>query len=222
MRMPIILLAVLLMPSLLVSLAGEPPTLQQPAAKPVRYAAKEGKLRIEGSSVVHDWQAEGREIRGFLEIPPDFPALSPRPLTPGAVQARAEASIPVGSLKSVEKDGRPYSAKFDEILYEKLEGREHPTVDFRLGKLVWRAVQQGSYVFDASGVLVVGGITNAVEIPVTVTTAGANQLRVTGSTSLKQSDFGIPPPIIDTERPRGDFLGVKVVFDWTVENQKAQ
>ena len=42
-------------------------------------------------------------------------------MTPGKVEAKAEVFIQVRSLKSIEKDGKPYSDKMDEIMWEHLK-----------------------------------------------------------------------------------------------------
>ena len=146
--------------------------------------------------------------------------MAERPFAAGEVKARAEATIPIRSLKSVEKDGKPYSDKFDEVMYEKLGRGGQQTVNFRLERLVWTAVQKNRFVFASTGHLVIGGVTNTVHIPVSVIRLPAGQLRLTGSTSIKQDDFGIPPPIIDTEHPRRDYSVVTISFDWTLEKQK--
>jgi hypothetical protein len=39
----------------------------------------------------------------------------------GKVEAKAEAFVPVRSLKSVEKDGKAYSDRMDEVMYEHLK-----------------------------------------------------------------------------------------------------
>jgi YceI-like domain len=205
---------------LLVSTGAERSIQPQPETRPVQYQPTEGRLRIEGSSVVHDWQAETREIHGFLQVGADFPVLFPRSFAPGELRAHAEVSLSVRSLKSIEKDGSPYSAAFDEIMYDKLARRGQTTINFRLEKLVWTAVKGDSFAFDSVGELVIGGVTNAVHIPVSVTRLPAGQLQLKGTTSIKQTDFGIPPPIVDTDQPRRDYSVVKVSFEWTVQRPK--
>ena len=68
------------------------------------------------------WQAESTVIGGFLEIEPD--ALESQ--KQGQVRARAEVFVPIRSIKSVDKDGRPYSDKIDEAWYGALRARNNP------------------------------------------------------------------------------------------------
>src|SRR5438105_12014855 len=93
---------------------------QLSAAETTRFDALPGgaKVRIEGTSTVHDWQVEGKIIGGYLEAGPDFPMEPGQDVKPGKVEARVGAFIPVRSLKSIEKDGSPYSDNMNEIMYE--------------------------------------------------------------------------------------------------------
>ena len=55
-------------------------------------------------------------IGGMLEVGAGFPTEPGQAVTPGKVEAKADAFIQVRSLKSVEKDGKPYSDKMDEVM----------------------------------------------------------------------------------------------------------
>jgi hypothetical protein len=49
-------------------------------AQTTRFDAKPGsKMRLEGTSNVHDWQVEGLIIGGYLEAGKDFPVSPARP-----------------------------------------------------------------------------------------------------------------------------------------------
>ena len=77
-------------------------------AELTRYYSKPGnlKMRIEGTSTIHDWQVQGSLIGGFLEVGPSFPIEPGQAVTPGKMEAHGEAKVSVRSLFSVEKDGR--------------------------------------------------------------------------------------------------------------------
>src|SRR5512138_339746 len=86
------------------------------AADTIRLNSKPGslKVRIEGTSNIHDWQVEGKLIGGYMEVGQNFPLEPGKAAEPGKVDAKVEAFIPVRSLRSVEKDGSPYSTKMDD------------------------------------------------------------------------------------------------------------
>src|ERR1035438_6244265 len=89
------------------------------AGQTITLAARSGsKMRIEGTSNIHDWQVESPLIGGMMEVGPNFPLEPGQAATPGKVEAKAEVFIQVRSLKSLEKDGKPYSDKMDEVMWE--------------------------------------------------------------------------------------------------------
>lgn len=196
------------------------------AAQTTRFDARSGsKIRIEGTSNVHDWQVESSLIGGYLEVGPGFPVAPGQSATPGKVEARAEARISTRLLKSIEKDGKPYSDNMDEIMYGKLKIKEYPQIVYRLDQLVLKEVPKDSnspYLFESKGELAVAGATNKISMPVSVLPLGEQKLKISGTITLKMTDFKIEPPaptialgLIKT----GD--EVKLVFDWMVMQKKA-
>jgi len=73
------------------------------------------------------------------------------------------------------------------------------------------------YVFEAKGDLAVAGVTKNITMPLNVTPLGEKKIKITGTTTVKMSDFKIEPPapklalgMIKT----GD--DVKLIFEWMV------
>jgi hypothetical protein len=206
----------------------------QAADQKTVYSARSGsKMRIEGTSNIHDWQVESSIIGGMMEVGPGFPTEPGMAATPGKMDAKAEAFITVRSLKSIEKDGRPYSDAMDGVMYEHMKAAEDPTtkkipyprIEYRLSELVLKETpkaKDGAYVFSAKGDLAVAGVTNKIEMPVNVTPMGDKKLKVTGTITIKMTDFKIEPPapklafgLIKTGDP------VKLIFEWIVAPKKA-
>lgn len=206
----------------------------QAADQKTTYAARSGsKMRIEGTSNIHDWQMESSIIGGMLEVGPGFPTEPGQAVTPGKIEAKAEAFITARSLKSLEKDGRPYSDAMDNITYEKLKASEdpttkkvlHPRIEYRLTELVLKEApktKDGAYVFDAAGDLALAGVTNKISMPVNIIVMADKKLKITGTVTVKMTDFKIDPPapkiamgFIKTGDP------VKLIFEWIVAPKKA-
>jgi polyisoprenoid-binding protein YceI len=197
------------------------------AADTVRLNSKPGnlKVRIEGTSNIHDWQVEGKIIGGYMEVGQNFPLEPGQQLQPGKVDAKVEAFIPVRSMASIEKDGRPYKTAMDDIMYEKMRATEHPKIYYRLTELVLKEnakSKDAPYVFESKGELAVGGVTNQITMPVNVTPLGEKQVKITGDIKIKMTDFKIEPPapkialgLIKT----GD--DVKLLIEWLVAQKKA-
>jgi hypothetical protein len=187
-----------------------------------RFQAKPGsKVRIEGTSNIHDWQVEGNIIGGQVELGTDFP-LDPARAQPGKVEAHAQVSIPSRSLKSVTADSLPFNAQMDSIMYGKLLEQTYKSVQYKLSELILTEVPQGAgepFIFESKGELMVAGVTNAVAMPIRMTMLPDDKLKFSGSVSLKMTEFGIQPP----EPPllgikTGD--DVKLIFDWVVGRKK--
>ncbi len=195
------------------------------SAELARYNAKPGnlKMRLEGTSTIHDWQVEGTIIGGYIEVGPDFPVEPGQAATPGKLEAHGEAKIPVRSLFSIEKDGKKYSDRMDQVMYEHMRAKDNPWIVYRIDELVLKEPAKSKdapYVFDAKGTLAVAGVTNSVSMPVNVIPLGDKKLKITGTTSLKMTDFKVEPP-----NPLG--LGiktgddVKLIFEWMVAQKPA-
>ena len=168
-----------------------------PADPMIRLITSKGKVRVEGSSSIDDWQVESRSLEGFMEVSSDFPGRSAAGKGLAPVRARAEAWLDVRSLKSVEKDGKPFSNRMDEIMHEALRSHEHPRIIYRLTSLSLKsglATAEAGATLVARGQLVVGGVTNELAMPMTVVWAGPDQLKVSGTAGLKMTDFQIDPP----------------------------
>lgn len=195
----------------------------QAADSLTRFTAKAGpdmKVRIEGTSTVHDWQVEGHLIGGSLEVGPNFPTEPGQSVTPGKVQADATAYIPVRSLKSVEKDGSPYSDKMNEVMYDHLKQAQFQRITFHLTELTLQtpaAAKDAPYLYDAKGNLTVAGVTNNISMPVKVLPLGGKKLKISGETTVKMTDFGVKPPVLIGLLSTGD--SVKLSFDWPLEER---
>src|SRR5579859_950588 len=161
----------------------------QAADQMTKYFARSGsKMRMEGTSNIHDWQVEGTLIGGYLEVGPNFPSEPGQPATPGKIEANGEPFIMVRSLKSIEKDGKPYSDRMDEVMYEYLKAQESPKITFHLTELTLKEPAKSKdapYTFEAKGKLAVAGVTNDVTMPVSILPLGDKKLKVSGTTTVK-------------------------------------
>jgi hypothetical protein len=142
-------------------------------------------------------------------------------LEPGPIPAQATAFISVRSLKSVEPDGRPYSDRMDEVMYEHLREQQNHLIRYRLVELTLIGATNYNddllYELDSRGDLVVAGVTKEITMPVFVLPLGNGRLKISGGTSLKMSSFGIAPPDINLVVGHitvGDDVSIK--FDWVV------
>ena len=193
------------------------------AGQTTTLAARSGsKMRIEGTSNIHDWQVESPFIGGMLEVGANFPLDPGQAVTPGKVEAKGDVFIQVRSLKSVEKDGKAYSDKMDEVMWEHMRETENKRIVYHLTELTLKEAAKAKdapYVFEAKGDLAVAGVTNQITMTVNVLPLSDKKLKITG---LKMTAYKIEPPapkialgMIKT----GD--DVKLIFEWMLAQRKA-
>lgn len=184
------------------------------AADKIRFEGRPGsKVKIDGTSTVHDWSVESQLLSGFMEFDAAFDKDPPA----AAKSAKAEVTIMVRSLKSGKKP-------MDTIMHEALKMPEHPKIEYKLIELTPKSasVQDGKGQFEAKGSLTVAGVTRTNTMPVTIEKVGDTRAKVSGATNVKMTDFGIKPPspsvalgLIKT----GD--DVKITFEWQTEQAVA-
>jgi hypothetical protein len=177
-------------------------------------------VRMEGTSTIHDWHAEGKIIGGTLEFDSTFPtkAGAPLPEKLGATP-KVHAVIPVTTLKS--SSGK----LMDDVMYKAMDQKNHSRIEYRLTEMTpnAEASKDGALVFDTKGELAVAGKTNVISMPVTVTHMEDNKLKVVGTSALKMTDFGIQPPAPKLALgaiKTGD--DITVTFEWIAVNKTAK
>jgi RNA polymerase sigma factor (sigma-70 family) len=195
---------------------------ETPALPYQRFAARSGsKVRIEGTSNVGNWQVESTVIGGSLEVGPGFPLEPGQTSSPGPVPARAEAFILVRSLRSLTADGRLYSDKMDQIMYESLRVRQNPRIYFRLLEMSLTGATNYNdvlwYEFESHGELAVAGVTNPIAMPVFAAPLGNGKLKISGGLSVRMSSFQIDPAspalAFGAVKPGDE---VRLLFEWVV------
>lgn len=197
------------------------------SAEMTRFAAQSGsRMQIDGTAnIIHTkWEVESRILGGWLEVGPEFPTKPGQEAKPGKVQAKGETFIPARALKSVE-EGKPYSDKMDDIMYGKMKAQEHPRITYRLTELALKETAKDKaapYVFDSKGELQIAGVTNTVSFPVSVLPLGDKKLKITGTTSVKMSDYKVEKPEVNLVLGKiitGD--DVKLTFEWNLVERPA-
>jgi polyisoprenoid-binding protein YceI len=183
----------------------------------VRYESQPGsKMRLDGTSNIHDWHAESQLIGGYVEV--DGALIeSPDKLKLGKVAAKAETFVAVRSLKCSS------GSKMDEVMQEAMKAKENPRIAFKLAELSLKEAKGAQVSLEAKGSLTVSGVTKDITFPLTLhRRVDTSRATFTGTAALKMTDFGIKPPapaagagLIKT----GD--EVKLTFEWAVAKKEA-
>jgi polyisoprenoid-binding protein YceI len=185
-----------------------------------RYEALPGsKVRIEGTSTMHDWSVAGGIVGGHMELDSSFPLDTSLGKIPDLkVKPEVQVTIPVRSLKSGK-------SLMDSVMHNAMKQEQHTNIVYRL--LEMRPSNQEHkpatpFQFDATGALTVAGVTRTNTMLVSIEPIERTKLKVTGSTTVKMTDFGITPPAPKLALgaiKTGD--DVKIFFEWVTAQRKA-
>ena len=183
----------------------------------VRYQARPGsKIKIEGTSTVHDWAVEGGIISGAMELESNFP-LDPAVKAPDSAKlnARVQVSIPVRSLKSGK-------TLMDDVMRGAMNEEKFKLIQYKLDSISMKPHKPGDALeFEASGVITVSGVSKPNKMTVKIEKISDTRLKVVGETPLKMTDFGIAPPApsigLGLIKTADD---VKVTFEWVAAQRK--
>lgn len=178
------------------------------------------ELKVDGTSNVHDWEAETQRISGSLRLPgqwqrdDDRIQLQPQ-LDSAEAQPRLTVRVPVRSLKS-GKNG------LDKNMYKALEADDHPHVTFVLKEIEGEDGADGqTVIWQARGDLTIAGATRSVDLELHVTPIENGRLQIKVEKPLKMTEFDIDPPtaMFGMARAKDD---VTVTATWIVERRTPQ
>lgn len=164
------------------------------------------KMLIEGSASIHDWTMESALLGGYMEADARFPESA---LTDAkAAKPAVSLYIPVRSFKS----GR--MAAMDNRMQKEMKEPLFKRIEYTLIELKPKSATgaTGALQFDAIGALTIVGKTRTNTMPVTIEKSADGKIKVTGSTPLKMTDYGIEPPSTLGLFTTGDDLKLK--FEW--------
>jgi len=164
------------------------------------------KVKIDGTSTVHDWTVESKLVAGTLEIDSDFTAdLKTFKTTP-----KATVRIPVRQLHDTLNQ-----TAMDNVMYEALKAANFSTIEFKLVEL-----KSKDSKFEATGTLMIAGVTRTNTMPVSFERIDKSKIKIACATSVKMSDFNVKPPVLSVPPvTTGD--DVKISLDWVVEKKDA-
>jgi polyisoprenoid-binding protein YceI len=170
------------------------------------------KVRMEGTSTIHDWHAESMIISGTAELDSSFPLDPAVKPTVGKVNAKVAVTIPVRSLKS--SSGKP----MDIIMYDHIKQKDFPKIEYKLTELMLKDIPaRGGLSFEAKGELTVAGKTNPITMTIGMDRQAKDKFKfyTPAPLTLKMTDFGVQPPnpnIAGVGIKTGD--EIKITIEW--------
>jgi polyisoprenoid-binding protein YceI len=183
------------------------------AADTVRYEAQStgSKMTIAGTSTIHDWTMDSAVIGGSIETDAKFPESA---LTDAAAARPAvQVFMPVRSFKS-------YAKKMDQVMQEHMKEPQFKRIEYKLIELKPKSAAgtTGKLAFDATGTMTIAGTTRTNTMPVTIEKVDGTKLKITGTTGLKMTEYGVKPPAPTIFGMPTISTGdeVKLTFEWVV------
>jgi polyisoprenoid-binding protein YceI len=156
-------------------------------AQMVKYEVSEGtEMTVSGTSTLHDWTSEVREVKGFVEL--DDGISSKGKVKKGDKIDAVEIVVTVDSIIS------PRGATMDKKTYNALKSKEHPKITFRMDDNKVTSLNGDVFNLLASGSLTIAGKTNEVEFPVEGKFENSNSIVFSGAYKLNMLEYDMEPP----------------------------
>jgi polyisoprenoid-binding protein YceI len=163
---------------------------------------------------------KGQIIGGFIDFPAglsfDLSQTNLPGLKDGLLPASVTARITVRSLHS-EADHLP--DVMDHLMQDAMKETNFHRIEFQATELKLHQPHLAGqpFVFDAKGDLAIAGVTNKVAFPVAIVPLGKDKILISGTNTLKMTDYKIDPPAPNFGlglMKCGD--EIKVLFQWTL------
>jgi len=84
------------------------------------------KVKMEGTSTIHDWTVNSPTIDGLMDADKNFPESALK--DPAAAKPNVQVSIPVSTLKS-------YADSMDAVMWDHMNMERYPRIEYRLVEL---------------------------------------------------------------------------------------
>jgi len=183
-----------------------------------KYVQVPGKasVKIDGTSTLHEWEMEGHQIGGLIELPAavefDQAAGKVSGLQDGKLPATVHAHI---SISTITSKAEHLPEVMNSLMQDNLKAADFPVI-FYSGKTLTLTNSAPGKPFDfaATGDLGIAGVTNTISFPVSFEQTDATHLEVKGQATFKMTDFKITPP---APHPPGFSAPLKCGDDVTIK-----
>lgn len=144
-----------------------------------RLTEDDYNITVEGTSSLHDWEMTATDADGHVVF-----------------QINNSAIVGISEINVEVKSGSIISDKnlMEKKAAEALKADEYPLISFSLVDTVSFKNSSDTLKGEVSGTLEIAGIAKPVNIAYELMPLENNEIKVTGSTELLMSDYGIDPP----------------------------
>ena len=159
-------------------------------------AKEKGYIKVEGTSTMHNWNAQSDAIKGSVKI--------------NGSELAGSVDIPANSFKSE-------SGAMDKNMFTALKAQQYPeiTYKFLIGRLIGMNDKQYT-TFETKGDITIAGEKRTITMPFEIKKLSDNRIEITGHYKLKMTDYGITiPKFLFGMVKTGD--DVDVSWDWMIK-----
>jgi polyisoprenoid-binding protein YceI len=135
---------------------------------------------IKGTSNLHDWESNVKEVRASGAITADASGLK-------SIQS-LYVEIPVKTIKSSK------GSIMDNKTYDALKANKHQNITYKLEKVTGMNNKAGTYDINTVGTLNIAGASNKVDMYVRGKMDSSGGITFSGSRKIKMTDYKIKPP----------------------------
>ena len=154
-------------------------TMQVSLAQSLSVNSAASELKIEGSSNLHDWEMVAQQVKGTMQVT----------LEDGRLTKIDQLNFVVVA-ESLESG----KGGMDKNAYKALDTKKHKDITFKLQSVdKLDCSSNTTCVISAKGTLSIAGTTRPIELTLDATSSN-NNIILSGSYSLKMTDFNVDPP----------------------------
>ena len=150
----------------------------------VSFASRssQSEIKVKGTSNLHDWTMKGNTLTCDAQFTVQSAAVNKLLSLNGL-----SFSVPVKNLKSGE-------SLLDSRAYKAMKADKYSQVSFKMSSAVVTPLNNNQYQIKATGQLSISGVTKEVTLLANGTINTDRSMNISGSKTIKMSDFGIKPP----------------------------
>ncbi len=153
----------------------------------VQLNVKEGtEMTVSGTSTIHDWTSEVREVRGYVTVKPEI--LTEDKITKSDKILAVKIVVPVKSIISER------GSTMDEKTWRALKSEEHPDIKFNLESDKIKPLSENTFLVEAKGTLEIAGVKHEIAMEVNGERKDASTLIFEGKQKINMKDYNMEPP----------------------------
>lgn len=152
-----------------------------PLTKDYKINKQKSKVKVTGTSTLHDWEEEVPNFDGDIYIVED---------TKSPLSGITSVNV-VFSTKSFKSDENA----MDKKTHEALKAEQYPSISFNSQTVKQINAIYGKQQVSATGKLTLAGVTKPVDVTVLATLTDKGEICIEGKKEISMADFNITPPV---------------------------